>query len=117
MALPLKNKLFRLIEGLRNVVPIILVEEVTFDTANKIANVKPKIRPGDTRKIELSISTFEENVDAEFLLDKFKNFKTEVMAPRMFQYNLVAKAKIVHQAYCFAGGYRCQDFGSRREPR
>ncbi len=88
-----EKQIVRLIEGLRNVVPIILVEEVTFDTANKIANVKPKIRPGDTRKIELSISTFEENVDAEFLLDKFKNFKTEVMAPRMFQYNLVAKAK------------------------
>lgn len=88
-----EKQILKLIEGLPNVVPIILVDDVTFVAANKIGNVQPKIRPTDTRKIELSISTFEENVDVEFLVDKFRNFKTDVMAPRMFQYNLVAKAK------------------------
>ncbi|WP_321371629.1 phosphate acetyltransferase [uncultured Draconibacterium sp.] len=86
-------QILRLIEGLPNIVPIILVDDVTFVAANKIANVKPKIRPGIPRKIDLSISTFEKYVDTEFLIDKFRSYKTDVVTPYMFQYNLVAKAK------------------------
>ncbi len=85
--------ILKLIDGLPNVVPIILVDDVTFAVANKIGNVKSKIRPGDTKKIELSISAFEEYVDTEFFIDEFKSFSTNVMTPRMFQYNLVTKAK------------------------
>ena len=88
-----EKQILKLIEGLINVVPIILVEDVTFTAANKIANVKPRIRPGITRKIDLSIATFEKYVDTEFLLDKFESFNTEVVTPHMFQYNLVSKAK------------------------
>lgn len=86
-------QIIRLIEGLPNIVPIILVDDVTFAAANKIANVKPKIRPGIPRKIDLSISTFEKYVDTDFLIDKFRSYKTDVVTPYMFQYNLVAKAK------------------------
>ncbi|HYQ59258.1 MAG TPA: phosphate acetyltransferase [Draconibacterium sp.] len=91
--IPPEPQIVRLIEGLPNIVPIILVDDVTFDAAKKIANVKPKIRPGIPRKIDLSISTFEKYVDTEFLIDKFRSFKTDVVTPHMFQYNLVAKAK------------------------
>uniref|UniRef100_UPI0032167801 phosphate acetyltransferase n=1 Tax=uncultured Draconibacterium sp. TaxID=1573823 RepID=UPI0032167801 len=88
-----EKQILKLIEGLPNIVPIILIDDVTFTAANKIANVKPKIRPGITRKIDLSISTFEKYVDSEFLIDKFRSFKTDVVTPHMFQFNLVAKAK------------------------
>jgi phosphate acetyltransferase len=88
-----EKQILKLIEGLPNVVPIVLVPDVTFAAANKIANVLPKIRPGITRKIDLSITTFEKYVDTEFLIDKFRNFTTDVVTPHMFQYNLVAKAK------------------------
>lgn len=88
-----EKQIIKLIEGLPDIVPMILVDDVTFVAANKIGNVKPKIRPGDIRKIQLSISAFEENADVEFLVKKFRSFRTNVMAPRMFQYNLVAKAK------------------------
>lgn len=83
----------KLIDGLPSIVPIILVEDATFRTAQKISNVKPKIRPGITRKIDLSISTFDKYVDTDRLIDKFRSFKTDVVTPHMFQYNLVAKAK------------------------
>ncbi|WP_297089527.1 phosphate acetyltransferase [uncultured Draconibacterium sp.] len=86
-------QILKLIEGLPTIVPIILVDDVTFVAANKIANVKPKITPGITRKLDLSISTFEKYIDTEFLIDKFRSFKTDVVTPHMFQYNLVAKAK------------------------
>lgn len=86
-------QIVRLIEGLPSIVPIILVDDVTFAAAKKIADVKPKIHPGQPRKIDLSISTFEKYVDTDFLIDKFRSFKTDVVTPHMFQYNLVAKAK------------------------
>ena len=88
-----RKSIRKLIEGLSVIVPIILVDDLTFDAANKVANVKPKIRPGITRKIDLSISTFEKYVDTEFLVDRFRNYRTDVITPYMFQYNLVAKAK------------------------
>lgn len=88
-----EEPIVRLIKGLPSVVPIILVEDVTFATAQKISEVKPKIGPENTRKIELSISIFEEYVDTEFLVEKFRSYKTEVVTPHMFQYSLVSKAK------------------------
>jgi len=89
------KSILKLIDGLPNVVPILLVNDVTFVVANKVGNVKSKIRPGDTKKIELNISTFEKYINSNFSIDKFKNFKTNVMTPRMFQYNLVTKAKSI----------------------
>ena len=91
--LPPRKAIRKLIEGLSTIVPIIMVDDVTFDAANKVANVKPKIRPGITRKIDLSISTFEKYVDTEFLVDRFRNYHTDVVTPHMFQYSLVEKAK------------------------
>ncbi|WP_233377715.1 phosphate acetyltransferase [Maribellus sp. CM-23] len=85
--------IMKLIDGLPNPVPIILVDDVTFVAASKIANIRPGIRPGDTRKIELSVATFDKYIDTESLLNKFANFKSSIVTPRMFQYNLVSKAK------------------------
>jgi phosphate acetyltransferase len=89
----LEKPILKLIEGLPDVLPIILVQDVTFVTATKIGNIKPKIRPGDIGKIELCISTFEQYVNKRSLIKKHKTFKTNVVTPRMFQYNLVSKAK------------------------
>lgn len=88
-----EESVMRLISGLPNVVPIISVKEATFVAANIIGSVKAKIRPGDIRKLDLSINTFEKHVNTEALEEKFRTFKSEVMTPRMFQYNLVSKAK------------------------
>ena len=85
--------IIKLIDGLPNVVPIILVDDVTYTTAFKIGNIKSKARPEDSKKIEFSIATFEKYIDADFSFDKFKSFKSNVVTPRMFQYNLVTKAK------------------------
>ena len=91
--IPIDEPVMKLIEGLPSIVPIILVEDATFITAQKISNIKTKISPAFIRKIELSISTFDEYVDTEFLLNKFNSFKTNVVTPQMFQYRLVSRAK------------------------
>jgi phosphate acetyltransferase len=85
--------IMKLIDGLPSVVPIISVDDATFVAANKVGNVKAKLRPNDTRRIELSIDTFEKHINVDILEEKFKNFKSSVVTPRMFQYMLVSKAK------------------------
>ena len=91
--IPIEKSVMKLIEGLPGIVPIILVEDVTFIAAEKIMRVNPKIRPAITHRIELSISTFDKYTNTEFLLNKFRSFKTNVITPHIFQYNLVSKAK------------------------
>ena len=91
--IPIEKSVMKLIEGLPGIVPIILVEAVTFIAAEKIMRVNPKIRPAITHRIELSISTFDKYTNTEFLLNKFRSFKTNVITPHIFQYNLVSKAK------------------------
>ncbi len=88
-----QGAIMKLFEGLESTVPIILVKGSTFEAANQVARIKPQISPELTRKIELSITTFEEHVDSEFLVDRFRNYHTDVVTPHMFQYSMVAKAK------------------------
>ncbi len=91
--IPVEKPVMKLIEGLPGIVPVILVEEATYPTAQKIMSVYPKIRPAITKRIELSISTFDKYTDTRFLIKKFRRFKTNVVTPHMFQYSLVSKAK------------------------
>ena len=88
-----EKSIMKLIDGLPNVVPILSVEDTTFIAANKVGDVKARIRPNDTKKIEASISTFEKYINTELLDEKFRTFKSDVITPRMFQYKLVSKAK------------------------
>ncbi|HDR50325.1 MAG TPA: phosphate acetyltransferase [Mariniphaga anaerophila] len=91
--IPIEKSVLKLIEGLPSVVPVILVEDATYMAAQKIMGVYPKIRPAITKRIELSISTFDKYTDTKFLVRKFRSFKTHVVTPHMFQYSLVSKAK------------------------
>jgi phosphate acetyltransferase len=75
------------------VVPIILVKEGTYVISSKIGAIKPKIYANNTQKIQTSINTFEKYVDVEVLTEKFRKFEVEGMTPKMFQYNLVKRAK------------------------
>lgn len=88
-----EDPILKLIEGLSTVVPIIAVEEGTFLITNKIGAIKPKIYANNKEKILTSINTFENYIDIESLTEKFIKFEVEGMTPKMFQYNLVKRAK------------------------
>ena len=88
-----EDSILKLIEGLSSVVPIITVEGGTYHIANQIGNIKSKIYANNIQKIETSISTFDKYVDLDVLIDKFNAFEAEGMTPKMFQYNLVKRAK------------------------
>ena len=85
--------ILKLIEGLSTIVPIIAVEEGTYYITNKIGSIKSKIYANNKQKIATSISTFEKYIDVDTLAQKVITFKAEGMTPKMFQYNLVKRAK------------------------
>ena len=87
------NSILKLIEGLTSIVPIISVEGGTYNITNKIGNIKSQIYADNKQKIETSINTFEKYVDLDNLAKKLSSFEAEGMTPKMFQYNLVKRAK------------------------
>jgi phosphate acetyltransferase len=88
-----EDSIIKLIEGLSDIVPIISVKERTFGVANSIGAIKSQIYAQNTQKIRTSIKDFETHVQAEALVERLITFETTGITPRMFQYNLLKKAK------------------------
>lgn len=88
-----EDSILKLIEGLSTIVPIISVEGGTYSITNKIGAIKSKIYADNKEKILTSINTFDKYVELDILIDKFNAFEAEGMTPKMFQYNLVTRAK------------------------
>jgi len=88
-----EEPIMRLLGGLETVIPIILVKAGTFETSTKIGNIKSRISPHNTKKIQLAISIFEKNVDVHALDEQIVTFTPEGITPHMFQYQLTKWAK------------------------
>ena len=88
-----EDSIIQLIEGLSDVIPIISVSEGTFSITNKIGAIKPKIYADNTEKIVTSIQEFEKYIPVNDLAERLITFKAEGITPRMFQYNLLKRAK------------------------
>ncbi len=88
-----EDSILKLIEGLSDVVPIILVNGGTFSVTNSLGNIKSQIYAENTEKITTSIKEFEKYVNVEALVERLITFKSKGITPRMFQYNLFQKAK------------------------
>lgn len=84
----------KLIEGLETVIPIAQVETGTFETVTKVGSVQSRIYFDNKVKIELAINTFEKYVDTKAIIDKIGTSQPEGITPRMFQYQLVKRAKL-----------------------
>ncbi|MCD8406193.1 phosphate acetyltransferase [Tenacibaculum dicentrarchi] len=92
----LNPSIIKLIEGLEKTVPILWVKEGTFAVTTKLGNVRAHIYAENVDKIKRSINIFEKYVDVAALNEKLITYKgTDVLTPRMFQYNLLKKAKQV----------------------
>src|SRR5690606_11137275 len=88
-----EDSILKLIEGLSEVVPIILVEGGTFSVTNRLGSIQSQIYAENTEKITTSIKEFEKHVNVDALIERLITFKTKGITPRMFQYNLFQKAK------------------------
>ena len=88
-----QKSVLKLIEGLELTLPIISVAKGTFDITNEIGNIKSAIYADNKQKITTSIAAFEKHVDVDNLTKKLVTFKSKVLTPRMFQYNLLKRAQ------------------------
>lgn len=88
-----EQTILNLIEGLDTVVPIIAVESGTFKTVNRVANTQSRISSDNKEKIALAISMFDRYVDVKSLEKKIVSFRSMTITPRMFQYQIVKRAK------------------------
>ncbi|MDT0646577.1 phosphate acetyltransferase [Zunongwangia sp. F260] len=85
--------ILKLIEGLSEIVPIISVEDGTFNVTNRVGAIKSNIYADSIQKIETTISTFERYVSFDPLVERLINFEPHGITPRMFQYGLVKRAQ------------------------
>ena len=85
--------ILKLLEGFETHVPIISVQQGTFETTNAVGNIKSKIYAKSKQKIATSIALFNAHINGELLLERLKTFEPKSITPRMFQYNLLQRAK------------------------
>ncbi|MCM4153441.1 phosphate acetyltransferase [Arenibacter sp. N53] len=88
-----EESIIKLIEGLSDIIPIISVADGTFSVTNRIGTIKPRIYAENKEKITTSIQEFEKYVPINELAERLITFKAEGITPRMFQYNLLKRAK------------------------
>ncbi|MGW8193468.1 MAG: phosphate acetyltransferase [Desulforhopalus sp.] len=87
----------KVIEGFQNMVPIISVNENTFEAAIRVDNIHATITPDNTRKITQALAVFERNVDMDELSDKIIKTRTTIVTPKMFESQLLQRAKVNRQ--------------------
>lgn len=83
----------RLIEGLSDPLPILLVPTDTFTTASQVTAVHSSLRANDQEKISLSINAFDDYVDLDKLEQQISTIQVQGMTPKMFTYNLLEQAR------------------------
>lgn len=83
----------KLIEGASVMVPILSVKENTFPAARIIDNIHAAISPGNNKKITRALEIFEKNIDTKALGDRIVKTKTSIVTPKMFEYELIQKAR------------------------
>ncbi len=88
-----EKAILTLIKGLSNVVPIISVDKGTYEIANEIGAIRSHIYANNKQRIFTSLSTFETHINIGELSKKLITYESEGITPRMFQYNLVTRAK------------------------
>ncbi len=89
----LEPSIVKLIEGLETIVPILQVEKGTFQAVTEVNQIRARISADDTEKISLAVRLFEKWVDEKALSERIVGFHSDTLTPRMFQYQLVKRAK------------------------
>lgn len=85
--------ILKLLEGFETHVPIISVQQGTFDATNSVGNIRSKIYAESKQKIATSISLFNTHINGELLLNRLQTLEPKGTTPRMFQYMLLQRAK------------------------
>ncbi|MBF0468465.1 MAG: phosphate acetyltransferase [Desulfamplus sp.] len=82
-----------LINGFPDVPPVVSVQDNTFPAATKVNNIQAGISPFDKRKITKILATFEKHVNTKKLAQKVITTKTTIKTPKMFELELIQRAR------------------------
>ena len=88
-----ENSILKLLDGFTNMIPILITETSTYETAMALKDIHSYVGPENQQKIEESLRIFEKYVSIEGLEDKISKVISRGMTPRMFQFLLTQKAK------------------------
>ena len=88
-----EKAVWNLIKGFPKMVPILSVKQNTFPTATIVEKIHATISPEDDRKITRALAVFEKNVDVKELGEKIITTRTSIVTPKMFEYELIQRAK------------------------
>ena len=77
-----------LLKGLPDVLPVLLVDDYTFETSVKANQVVSSINKNSKRKINLSLTLFDKYFDMDALGELVRNMAPSGMTPKMFIYHL-----------------------------
>ncbi len=100
-----ETSIMKLIEGVNLNLPVVSVDGGTFEVTNKIGNINSKIYADNTQKINTSIATFEKHVNTDRLAERLITHENTLLTPRMFQYNLLKRAKTSKKRIVLPEGY------------
>jgi phosphate acetyltransferase len=92
-----EKPIWKLIKGFPRMVPILSVKENTFPTATNAHKIHATISPDDDRKITQALAIFEKNVNTKQLEEKVITTRTTIITPKMFEYELLQRAKANRQ--------------------
>ncbi|RUA16852.1 MAG: phosphate acetyltransferase [Clostridia bacterium] len=83
----------RLLDGLPSTLPIVAVDSETFETTNKLRQVRSYITADKKTKIATSLRLFRYFADADALIKRYADIKPRGIPPRMFLYNIMHQAR------------------------
>ncbi|WP_028584418.1 phosphate acetyltransferase [Desulfogranum mediterraneum] len=82
-----------LLEGAEGLVPIVKVEDDTFNTALEIKAIRTYITPQSPRKIATALGLFEDHVDTTALRKRIIRYSSLYTSPKMFEFGLLKRAR------------------------
>lgn len=89
----LNPTIFDLVKGMPKQVPILKIENNTFEAANLVNNFHSVLSLDNPKKIKTALTLFEDNIDISSIESHIESIEIEVVTPKMFEYGLVQRAK------------------------
>ena len=83
----------RLVGGFGQRLPIIQTNVGTFRTATAAARTRGRLTAASQRKVDIALALFEQNIDANTLLERLDVSHPAVVTPLMFEYGLLDRAR------------------------
>lgn len=82
-----------LLKGFNEHIPILKVEQNTFEIAKKVSDIKPIIKADNKRKTSLIEGLFNSSVDIEAIEKNLLIESPHIVTPLMFEYSLLKRAR------------------------